>query len=165
MGRIIKAGEGSRAGAQSTPVRAADRDDVAADLTEVLLAARRAAEAERVAAKGVAVLLARKMAEKIVGHAVDLEPTVMSDIVEQALQASRPGGPALLLRVHPADLSALEAHPPRWLQGAGPALRMLADASVGRYGCVVDTPAGRVDARLGTQLDVLERVLGAALEG
>jgi len=35
----------------------------------------------------------------------------------------------------------------------------VADASVGRNGCVVETPVGRLDARLQTQLDALERAL------
>jgi flagellar biosynthesis/type III secretory pathway protein FliH len=131
-------------------------------VTEVLLAARAAADAERAAAKDVAVLLARKMAEKIVGHAVRVDPTVMTDIASQALLASRARGASVVLRVHPEDLAALEQSGPRLLDGEGApsAVRMVADPSVGRCGCVVETPAGRVDARLATQLDILERVLG-----
>jgi flagellar biosynthesis/type III secretory pathway protein FliH len=41
----------------------------------------------------------------------------------------------------------------------------MADEAVGRYGCVIETPHGRVDARLETQLAALERALGAVGEG
>jgi len=155
MGRIVKAKTMASAGSEN---RCADTDNAAAEVTEVLLLARKAADAERAAAQTSAVILARKMAERIVGHAVDVDASVMADIVRQALHASRPRGSAVVLRVHPEDLTALEANRPRWLDDSME-IRLVADATVGRYGCVVDTPAGRVDARLATQLEVLERVL------
>lgn len=127
----------------------------------VLSAARAAADAQRTAVRDAAVLLARKMAEKIVGHAVDLDPTVMADIVAQALAASRADGVSIVLRVHPDDLTTVESSRPRWIECSQASnVRLVGDASVGRYGCVVETPAGRVDGRLRTQLDLLERMLG-----
>jgi flagellar biosynthesis/type III secretory pathway protein FliH len=41
----------------------------------------------------------------------------------------------------------------------GAALYFEADERVGRGGCVVETEAGRVDARLEVQLDVMRRAL------
>ncbi len=160
MGHIVKANQTAEQAAH------AQFGDAAAAASEVLLAARLAADAERTAAKGIALVLARKMAEKIIGHAVDLDPAVMADIANQAVQASRPRGSVLVLRVHPDDLPPVVESKPRWLaeDDASVAVRMVADPSVGRYGCVVETPVGRLDARLQTQLDVLERVLGGALE-
>jgi flagellar biosynthesis/type III secretory pathway protein FliH len=38
-------------------------------------------------------------------------------------------------------------------------VRVAADESVERHGCVVETPVGRLDASLQTQLDALERAL------
>jgi type III secretion protein L len=161
MGYIVKATKAPDRSA-GRPGGASPADREAAELTEILLDARRAADRERVAAKRVAPALARKMAEKIVGRAVDLDPTVMADIANQAVCASRARGSAVVLRVHPDDLAAVEARRPRWLGGEdSPAeVSLVADPAVGRYGCVVETPAGRLDARLQTQLDVLERVLG-----
>jgi flagellar assembly protein FliH len=159
MGYLVKAKQAAAAG-QGRMTSATDQ--VAAEVTEVLLAARVAANAERAGAKDTALLLARKMAEKIVGHAVELDAQVMADISSQALLASRPRGSSIVLRVHPEDLAAALKAGPRWptREDAPAEVRMVADASVGRYGCVVETPVGRVDARLATQLDLLERVLG-----
>ena len=42
---------------------------------------------------------------------------------------------------------------------AAAALDLVADESVGRHGCVIETALGRVDARLATQIAALERAL------
>jgi len=162
MGHIVKAKQASERAANAHFAA----DAAAAATSEVLLSARLAADAERAATKGIALVLARKMAERIIGHAVDFDPAVMADIASQAVEATQPGGSVLVLRVHPDDLRAVAERKPRWLaEDDAPAeVRIVADPSVDRYGCVVDTPVGRLDARLQTQLDVLERVLGVALE-
>ena len=138
-----------------------DRESALAEVTRLLVSARVEAEAERAAAKDAAIVLARKMAEKIIGRAVVLDPAVMGEIAGQALAASRVRGGAVVLRVHPDDIAAVERTRPEWLArvAAGANVRVVADASVGRHGCVVETPVGRLDARLETQLDALERVL------
>ena len=164
MGHIVKAKAApERDAGEQGKASCVDRE--AAEVTEFLVAARLVADRERAAAKDAALVLARKMAEKIVGRAVDLDPAVMADIASEAVQASRGRGSTVVLRVHPDDLTAVAKRKPRWLVGddAPAEVRMVADASVGRYGCVVETPIGRLDARLQTQLDVLERVLGGAL--
>jgi flagellar biosynthesis/type III secretory pathway protein FliH len=176
MGRLLKAAEIARAtpalavaAAVAPPDRAAYDDGYQAGLaagreaglsqvTELLAAARADAEAIRQRARDAAVVLARRMAEKIVGHAVEVTPAVMGDIVTQALAASRARAGVVVVRVHPEDLAAVEAARARW--AAGPlVVQTVADAAVGRHGCVVETPAGRVDARLDAQLAALERAL------
>jgi flagellar biosynthesis/type III secretory pathway protein FliH len=163
MGRIVKAAELAH---RSQPVPAtqtptASREIAFAEVTELLVAARAAAQAERAAAKDAALVLARKMAEKIVGRAVELEPSVMGEIAAQALAASRAQGGQVVLRVHPDDCAAVEQARPNWLTKVASAadVRVVADATVGRHGCVVETPVGRLDARLQTQLDALEGAL------
>jgi flagellar assembly protein FliH len=164
MGRLVKAGalppardtDAERRGHDAAV--AGGREAGLAQLTELLVAARADAETVRAHAADAAIPLARRMAEKIVGHAVDVSPAVMGDIVAQALVASRARSGALVLRVHPEDLAAVEVSRARW--GAGSLIvRVLADPAVGRHGCVVETPVGRVDARLASQLDAIERAL------
>ena len=85
----------------------------------------------------------------------------MGEIVAEALHASRAKAGTVVLRAHPEDLAAIERERPRWLArvAAGVDVRVVADPSIGRHGCVVETPVGRLDARLHTQLDALERAL------
>jgi flagellar biosynthesis/type III secretory pathway protein FliH len=106
------------------------------------------------------------MAEKIVGRAIDLSPELMNQIVAQTLASSRARSGKIVLRVHPLDLESIAAGRPQWATAVavGIDVRLLPDTSVGHGGCVVDTPSGRVDARLQTQLEVLELALRAAAE-
>ena len=167
MGRIVKAASllpstaSAQDGAAAGPRAPLDREGALAAVTELLVSARAAAAAERAAAKDVALVLARKMAEKIVGRAVELDPSIMGEIAGQALAASRARAGSVVLRVHPDDLAAVEKSRPSWSQriAAAADVHLVADDSVGRNGCVVETEVGRLDARLQTQLDALERAL------
>ena len=171
MGRILKAAslEPSPESAHRTANASTGdtRESVLAEVTHLLVSARAAIEAERAAAADAALVLARKMAAKIIGRAVDLDPSVMGEIAGQALAASRSRGGAVVLRVHPDDLAAVEQSRARWSLRivAATDVRVVTDASVGRHGCVVETPVGRLDARLQTQLDALERALRGAGPG
>jgi flagellar biosynthesis/type III secretory pathway protein FliH len=71
------------------------------------------------------------------------------------------------LRLHPDDLVAVETR--RTVLAArapaATAIELLADGSVGRHGCVIETAHGRIDARLETQLAALEQALTGGLPG
>jgi len=141
----------------------AGRADGLAEAVVTLASAR--AEAARLAdlSKVAAIALATKMAEKIVGRAVALAPEVMAEIVGEALAVCRPGAAVVRLRLHPDDLAAVESRRAVLAARApaGAALEFLADDRVGRHGCVIETPQGRVDARLEAQLAALERALSS----
>jgi flagellar biosynthesis/type III secretory pathway protein FliH len=129
----------------------------------IMLAAARTEAARLVEGAGAtAIALARRMAEKIVGRTVALDPEAMAEIAAEALGACRPGPGTIRVRLHPDDLPAVEARRAALAQRAPIAtLELVADDTVGRHGCVIETPQGRVDARLETQLAALERALGA----
>jgi flagellar biosynthesis/type III secretory pathway protein FliH len=133
----------------------------AAQAAELVVAARVHAESVRARARDGAVALARRMAEKIVRRTVTLDGAAMAEIVSQAVEASRAADGAVVVRVHPDDLAAVEESRPRWAErlSARAALRVLADPAVGRAGCVVDTPVGRLDARLTVHLDAFTRAV------
>jgi flagellar biosynthesis/type III secretory pathway protein FliH len=135
-----------------------------AQVSALLLAARAQAERDLHRAKDAAIVLARRMAERIVGRAVELSPELMGAIVAEALAASRARAGAVVLYAHPEDLAAIERERPRWLArvAAEVEVRVVADPAIGRHGCVVETAVGRLDARLDTQLDALERALRGA---
>jgi flagellar biosynthesis/type III secretory pathway protein FliH len=71
----------------------------------------------------------------------------------------------MVLRVHPEDLALVEQQRPRWMGRVAAAvdLCVVPDPAVGRTGCVVETAFGRLDARLTTQLEALERALRDAV--
>ncbi len=139
----------------------AGRQAAAAEATELLVAARIDADRTRELGREPAATLARRMAERIVGRTLTFAPALMADIVAQTLAASRAQTGAVVLRVHPEDLAAIEAARARWAVQVPDTvqLRVVADAAVGRHGCVVDTPVGRLDARLDTQLAALEKAI------
>jgi flagellar biosynthesis/type III secretory pathway protein FliH len=135
-----------------------------AEILEAQLAARRDAERIRSEALPAAQALAARMAQKIVGRAVALDARAMAEIAAQALTAARARAGLVVLRVHPEDLTMIEAQRPQLVARLAEAveLRVVADATVTRYGCIVDSPAGRLDARLETQLAALERAAFAS---
>ncbi len=140
------------------------RADGVAEAAVALAAARSEAARLLEAAAPTAIALAAKMAERIVGRGVALAPETMAEIAREALAACRPGPGAVRIRIHPDDLPAVEARRAA-LEASAPAatLDLVADEAVGRHGCVIETPQGRVDARLDIQLAALERALTAGV--
>ena len=171
---------GQRAAMESTGgetaalVERAHRDGFAAGHAEgaalaavqaaVILGEARAEAARALAAvTPTAIALAAKMAEKIVGRAVALDEGVLADIAAEALATCRTDVAALRIRVHPDQIAAIQQRRDRLAARApGAAIDVVADEAVGLHGCVIDTPRGRVDARLETQLAALERALAGA---
>src|SRR5688572_18934828 len=137
------------------------RAQAAAEAAALLAAARAEATRLLAAARPAAIVLAARMAEKIVGRGVALDAGVMADIAGAALEACRPRGDWIRVRVHPDDLAAVTARRDA-LAARAPAaasLDLVADEAVGRHGCVIETALGQVDARLATQIAALERAL------
>ncbi|MBC8132419.1 MAG: hypothetical protein H7X95_05505, partial [Deltaproteobacteria bacterium] len=103
----------------------------------LMIAAR--ADAQRVRADAVpaARTLALRMAEKIVGRAIELDPATLAHIASDALMAAHVRTGVVLLRVHPEDLATLETARPALVARLASAvdLRLVADAAVGRAGC------------------------------
>jgi type III secretion protein L len=178
MGRIIKASAGPAPAdlAEAAAVRveaaalfeAARRDGFDAGQAEgvaqaaLILADARAEAARALAAvTPTAIVLAGKMAQKIVGRAVAQDAGVVAEIAAEALGTCRIDVASLRVRVHPEELAAVEQRRDRLAARApGVLIEVVADEGVSRHGCVIDTPRGRVDARLETQLAALERALG-----
>jgi flagellar biosynthesis/type III secretory pathway protein FliH len=131
-----------------------------AAVSELLVAAR--AESARARRESMAELrsLAVKIADKLLGRALALDPKVVVDLAAQALEHA--GEPrAIRLRCHPDDFDLLEHGRPRLLERCRSigALRIEASDDIPRGGCVLESELGAVDARLATQLDAIERAL------
>jgi len=137
------------------------RAQAAAEAAALVAGARAEATRLLAASRPAAIVLAARMTEKIVGRGVALDPSVMADIAGAALEACRPGGDWIRVRVHPDDLASVTARRDALARRApaAAALDLVADEAVGRHGCVIETALGRVDARLATQIAALERAL------
>ena len=107
----------------------------------------------------VALLVARK----ILGQAFEQRPETMADVVSQAIRGAQHEG-RLRIRVHPDDLATLKAHQDRVVAevGSRTELELIEDRSIEGGGCVVESALGIIDARLDTQMKVLERALLSA---
>lgn len=129
--------------------RATARAEVAAKLIGIE-AARAAAVAE---VQGKALELAITVARRVVGDAVATEPERVRAVVEEATARLARAG-RVVVRVHPDDLAALD----------GVRAERIADPSLGRGDCVVESDLGDVDARVETRVERVLRALEGALE-
>jgi flagellar assembly protein FliH len=89
---------------------------------------------------------ATRLAQQIVRSELATRPELVADVAHQALDALMLSARHITLRVHPDDQ-------PLVAQGAGDVLaargaRLIADASIERGGCRVDSDIGHVDASI-----------------
>jgi flagellar biosynthesis/type III secretory pathway protein FliH len=94
-----------------------------------------------------AVKLAVEIGEKIVGHAVEINPEYITNIVRQAL--GKAGGAAIkTVRVSPQDLEFIQVvGVAKQLKEFDGTWAFEADDTI-RAGCVVSTSAGEVDFQI-----------------
>jgi len=143
---------------------ASGRQAALAECTALLVAARLDAEAVRAESRGGIVALGRRLAERILGRAVAMDESLLAELANLAIADARVRSGTVVLRVHPEDSAAMERQRPALMSRLSEqvVLRIESDAAVERHGCVVQTPGGRVDAQLSTQLDALEKALAEA---
>lgn len=104
--------------------------------------------------------LALSAAHKLLQRALELQPERVLDVVRPLLEQMRRAR-SIELYVHPDDAPVVR----RWLAGVlgaddeASGLRLHADATLSRGGCLVVTDRGTLDARIEVQLAALERAL------
>jgi len=105
-------------------------------------------------------ILAVKISEKIIGRALELDPAVIRDIVSQAIRTLRQHK-SLTVRCCQEDYDALKQNEGEFLNlmSRDGTIHFNVDSSIPRGGCIVESEAGIVDARLETQLKTLQKVL------
>ena len=103
--------------------------------------------------------LAFRLARRIVGRTVELEPTTVREMVAGVLRHAR-GKRDIEVRVNPQDLDVLEsARETMADQVDGVPVHFEADGQLERGSCVIHTESGRVDGRIDTRLETLRRAL------
>ncbi len=108
--------------------------------------------------------LAMTVAGRVVERELAADPELVVDVVRAALDAAV-SLPVVRVRVHPADEPILAA---AWAsQGStgGAPVELVADPTIQRGGCLIDTASGLVDAQPRTRLDELRMQVLPVTEG
>lgn len=141
--------------------RDSGRSEGAAELTETI--AQASARLREVEEKLTSELtdVAIAIARKILGQELQSSPEAVLKIVRNALVEKARQRQEISLRVHPDDLAIIRENKAQLLEVLSRAneISIRADASVERYGVIIETDAGTIDAQLDSQLAIFERVL------
>ena len=109
--------------------------------------------------------LSIRLTEKILGRELKSDKKAVADIVATALQNARQQE-KLTVRVNPVDLPIVEKEIENLTRtGRVRFMDFVADPRVSEGGCLIESEVGTIDARLETQLRVLERALLSQSEG
>ena len=106
--------------------------------------------------------LAVSFAEKMIGEVVQHDPAVLRSLLTEALDSLADSVAQVKVQVHPDELATLQA----FLGEQYPQWRMLwlADATLTRGGCRIETPSASIDLTLESRLQLLRKGLGLADE-
>ncbi len=105
------------------------------------------------------VRLALGIAERVLHQQIALDRGVVVEMAKTAI-ARLIERDTVTVRVNPADLERMREHRDELIAiGDIRSLRVVEDQRVDRGGVVVDTGAGTIDARIGTQLDEARKIL------
>ena len=131
-----------------------------AQTTELLVKARLEQEQFLKNANRDLMDLAFKIAEKIIGKQLEIEPDTIISIVKQAMQTVRQSK-QLTIRVHPADAKILKENEEELQETLGRQriLDVMEDKKVQQGGCIIESEIGTVEAQLHTQLERLKKIL------
>lgn len=108
--------------------------------------------------------LSMAVARKIVGQELATSPDIVSKVIRQALNHLETAG-KICIKLNPEDLDRLTAENSRLcsdLSDTG-AVTFEGEASIACGGCVIETDAGTIDARLETQFKAIDEAFQAAM--
>ena len=101
------------------------------------------------------------IARKILGQELESKPEAVLKIVKNALSEKARQRQEINLRVNPQDWDLIRENKSQLLEVLSRAkeIGISEDADVERYGVIIETDAGTIDAQLDSQLAVFERIL------
>jgi flagellar biosynthesis/type III secretory pathway protein FliH len=100
------------------------------------------------------------VAERIVKREIVLDETVVMRQMREALRRIV-GVETVTIRVHPEDEALVRSHRSALLTSSDAVREILieGDESIERGGCILESPTGNVDARIGSQMRQIETAL------
>lgn len=154
-----------RAGAEASRIREAaraeGRTEGLAETAALALALREREARADDAALDRTLALARLLAERLVGAALQIGDAAAVELARGALEGAR-GARRVVLRAHPEDAPKMQAATHHF-DPEGRVHTILADAALGPGDIVLETEVGTVDARLGAGIERLATRLREAL--
>lgn len=137
----------------------AGRQEAEQELLEHLLAIKEVRAQSLQEVERDVLKLSVKIAEKIIGREVKQDENVRGEIVLNALRQARQQE-MLTVRVNAADLPVVEQLREKTDSfSRAKYIDFVADQSVKEGGCIIESASGTIDARLETQLRILENAL------
>jgi type III secretion protein L len=160
--QILAKAQAERGQIQEEAVEAG-RQEGLAKVSELLAKAGAIRDRKMAELESQVVHLAIKVAEKILGREILLNDEAVVDIAAQALQMARQQK-EISLRVHPEDAESIRQNQRRLIDLLSRAkhIEIREDETVSRGSVLLETEVGIIDARIETQLEMLERVLSEA---
>lgn len=142
-----------------TEAYAAGKDAAAAEFAQIILDASEKRETALREVELDVLKLSIKLAEKIIGREIKSDRQTIADTVATAMRNVRQQE-RLIIRVNPVDFPSIQEFK-NTLSHSGRAqyLDIEADPKITSGGCIIESEVGTVDARLETQLKILERTL------
>jgi flagellar assembly protein FliH len=109
-----------------------------------------------------AIHTAAQIASRVVRQEISQQPQISVNLLKEALELAA-GSPTILVRMNPEDVATLGTHAEALAQELGrqAVTQVLADASITRGGCRVETKFGIVDQQIESQIKRIEEELGA----
>lgn len=139
--------------------RSEGHEEGLAEVVELMAQARKEYSALIEGAEDDMLELAARLAERIVGEALELDPSRMQRIAADVLRHAR-GKQQITVSVAPSDREALEPATGELSRVVdGVAVHLEADPALDRGSCVIQTETGRIDGRIETQLETLLRAI------
>ena len=137
------------------------RNQGASELSEVV--AKSSLRLQQIETQLVAQVkdLSLGIARKILGRELATRPEAVVELVKEALVEKARQRREISLRVNPEDMEIIRENRSALIEVLSRAkeISIREDPDVARYGVVIETDAGTIDAQLETQLDVIEGVL------
>ncbi len=135
-------------------------DQAAAQYTQVIAEHSKRMERKEQEVAGQIRQLSLAIAKKIIAKEIETNPQVIVDMAKKHLQSIRQRR-EVYLRVSPSDLENLKKNKRELVDQLGRAkeIEIRADEELSPGSMFIETEAGTIDARLETQLGVIERVL------
>jgi len=123
-----------------------------------------AAERDRLlrGAEHEVVEIAVAVARKVLGRELGRSREAVVDLAAAAVAEAR-SRRDVVLRVSPADAAAVRAADGSFAALSRAPIRIVEDPSLAQGGVIVETEAGRIDARIEAQLEAIERAIEEAL--